>query len=460
MLRRAAVLAVLGGLLALPSAASAQQSTSYVSGVGTDFDPCTQAAPCKTFQGAYSKTDAGGEIIALNSGGYGTVAITHAITIRAVNVTGGVLTNSGNGININAAATDDVILDGLEFEGLNTSGAGVQIFSAHNVVIANSSVRGFATGVRFTPTSAGTQLTLRDDQVYGNTIGVSASPGTAATGTGVLIQRSELSGTTCGVALLGSSTGGATPCGNGPASTPAFRVDIKDSTLADDTSTALYVRGGSATASINNNRFTGNAVGLSAVDGGRIIDNLYNVFSGNGTNGVATPGGETGPPGSAGGGGGAGAPGTAGPAGSSGPQGPAGPDGANGAAGPDGAAGPPGPPGPAGVTGGVGASGPPGTDGAPGPEGPAGPKGKTGAAGAAGARGPAGPVGGVTCEVTKSKRARKVKVTCTIAAASTRTARLTRAGRVIASRRVRAGTRRVTFRVRGQRTGRYRLMLG
>src|SRR5260221_4167848 len=60
---------------------SAQASRTWVSGVGDDANPCSRTAPCKTFAGAISKTAAGGEIDALDPGGFGAGTITKAITI-------------------------------------------------------------------------------------------------------------------------------------------------------------------------------------------------------------------------------------------------------------------------------------------------------------------------------------------------------------------------------------------
>src|SRR5438128_323295 len=76
------VLAALSLGLALPSLAAAQATRTWVSGVGDDANPCSRTAPCKTFAGAISKTAAGGEISALDPGGYGAVTITKAITIN------------------------------------------------------------------------------------------------------------------------------------------------------------------------------------------------------------------------------------------------------------------------------------------------------------------------------------------------------------------------------------------
>src|SRR5947209_14665799 len=100
-------LTVLVLALAIPSLARAQATRTFVSGVGNDANPCSRTAPCKTFAGAISKTAAGGEIDALDPGGFGAVTITKAITIDG----GGgqvasVLVSGTNGIIVQAGVND------------------------------------------------------------------------------------------------------------------------------------------------------------------------------------------------------------------------------------------------------------------------------------------------------------------------------------------------------------------
>src|SRR5205807_5391143 len=75
------VLAIAAFMLAVASMAQAQATRTWVSGVGDDVNPCSRTAPCKTFAGAISKTAIGGEINCIDSGGFGSVTITKAITI-------------------------------------------------------------------------------------------------------------------------------------------------------------------------------------------------------------------------------------------------------------------------------------------------------------------------------------------------------------------------------------------
>ena len=80
------------------TAAFAQASRTWVSGVGDDANPCSRTAPCKTFAGAISKTAAGGEINVLDPGGFGALTITKAITVDGSGGSlAGVLVSGTNG---------------------------------------------------------------------------------------------------------------------------------------------------------------------------------------------------------------------------------------------------------------------------------------------------------------------------------------------------------------------------
>src|SRR5881628_122940 len=96
------ILAVAVFGLAISSVAKAQASRTWVSGVGDDANPCSRTAPCKTFAGAISKTAAGGEIDALDPGGFGAVTITKGMTIDGGPNAGGILSSGVQGVIINA----------------------------------------------------------------------------------------------------------------------------------------------------------------------------------------------------------------------------------------------------------------------------------------------------------------------------------------------------------------------
>src|SRR6476620_9157042 len=115
------VLAIATFMFATVSIAQAQASRTWVSGVGDDANPCSRTAPCKTWAGAISKTAAGGEIDALDPGGFGAVTITKAITIDGHNTQASILASGVTGVIINAGDTDVVTLRGLSINGAGST---------------------------------------------------------------------------------------------------------------------------------------------------------------------------------------------------------------------------------------------------------------------------------------------------------------------------------------------------
>lgn len=109
-------------LLLASTAAFAQNNRSAVSVNGFDTNPCTTTAPCRSFTTALAHTNAGGEVIALDSGGYGAFTITQSVSvIGAPGVHAALTASSGNGVDVSAAAGDSVTIRGLNII-LNGSG--------------------------------------------------------------------------------------------------------------------------------------------------------------------------------------------------------------------------------------------------------------------------------------------------------------------------------------------------
>src|SRR5882762_2594071 len=103
--------------LACTSVASAAPRT-WVSGTGSDANPCTRSSPCATFTGALAKTTAGGEINCVDAGDYGMVTIGKAITIDCAGTLGSILVPpGGDGITIEAGSSDVITLRNLSIDG-------------------------------------------------------------------------------------------------------------------------------------------------------------------------------------------------------------------------------------------------------------------------------------------------------------------------------------------------------
>ncbi|HEX8709500.1 MAG TPA: hypothetical protein VF723_14745, partial [Pyrinomonadaceae bacterium] len=157
------ILTTLVFTLAFASLAQAQATRTWVSGVGDDVNPCSRTAPCKTFSGAISKTAEGGEINALDPGGFGTLTITKAITVDGTTGQGfgGVLASGASGFTVNicggtaAGCTNAhpsdavVILRNLSINGMNqTTGpgvSGVRYLEGARVFVENCTIFGFNT---------------------------------------------------------------------------------------------------------------------------------------------------------------------------------------------------------------------------------------------------------------------------------------------------------------------------
>jgi hypothetical protein len=161
------------GLVLFASAASAQATRTWVSGVGDDANPCSRTAPCKTFAGAISKTATGGEINVLDPGGFGGVTITKSITISSEGFEAGVLVSGTNAIIINATTTSDVVLRGLDIEGLGTGLDGIKVLGGlKSLHVENCTINAFrgtnGSGIEIATTTAGTTRVFVEDTIIRN----------------------------------------------------------------------------------------------------------------------------------------------------------------------------------------------------------------------------------------------------------------------------------------------------
>jgi hypothetical protein len=230
------------------SPAAAQATRTWISGVGDDVNPCSRTAPCKTWAGAIAKTAATGEINCLDSGGFGAVTITKSITLRCVGVEAGVLVAATSGITINAAATDKVVIEGLDIEGLSGIGGsihGINIISARDVVVRDTSIRGF----QGTATSSG----------------IMVNAGTQAS---VVVENSIILNNNVGITVISAG-------GNGAAR-------VYGSSIVGNLIAGLRVSGVGNKAEISDNRIIRTPKSLEILLGGSISSYGDNVLSAGG----------------------------------------------------------------------------------------------------------------------------------------------------------------------------------
>ncbi|MDP9106112.1 MAG: hypothetical protein M3N49_09275 [Candidatus Eremiobacteraeota bacterium] len=246
---------------AMTSAAQAQATRTWVSGLGDDANPCSRTAPCKTFPGAYSKTAVGGEIDVVDPGGFGSISIGHSITIDG----GGgymasILVSGTNAVVINAGANDDVILRNIWMTGVAdyvSPGLNGVIFQAgrqlsiEHCVIENFSQAGVAMG-----TMNAARLVIKDSEInYAGADGVVAA--SAGSVSSVSISNSQVT---------------HTKTGNGVHAGPNVSMQVSYSTIANNINgDGLRAEGGPfGNIQAENSTISENNVGVHALNGSTI----------------------------------------------------------------------------------------------------------------------------------------------------------------------------------------------
>ena len=135
---RLALVALAAVIVATPSLAIQR---TFVASYGNDANACTPASPCRSFTAALLKTSGFGEIIVLDSAGYGPVTIAKSVSIIAPQgIYAGITVPSGDGITVNGPLSAIVVLRGLTVNGQFTGGVGINIKSAARVNIEGCAI--------------------------------------------------------------------------------------------------------------------------------------------------------------------------------------------------------------------------------------------------------------------------------------------------------------------------------
>jgi hypothetical protein len=201
-------LGFLGCLFLGSSLAFAQATRTWVSASGgSDANPCSRTAPCLTFAGAIAKTAPGGEIDALDAGGFGSVTITQPITISGVGTMGSILSSGVQGIVIDIASPTPPLTDTVTIRNIQINGAGVSlgtngihVFGGTTVILDHVNIYGFATNAVLTE---GTSKVSVVDGVFFNNSGIALHSTVSST---LTVENSEITGNNIAVqADLGST---------------------------------------------------------------------------------------------------------------------------------------------------------------------------------------------------------------------------------------------------------------
>ena len=156
----------------VPAVSSGTTPRTFVSSFGLDSNPCLRTSPCRNFAAAVAQTAPGGEVVALDSAGYGPVTLSTSITLVAPpGVYAGINVTTGNAVFISGTTASDVIvLRGLTIEGRGSGGTGIsagaffqgQIIDVGALLVENCVVDGFDSGLSFATASPQSRLFVRD----------------------------------------------------------------------------------------------------------------------------------------------------------------------------------------------------------------------------------------------------------------------------------------------------------
>jgi len=277
MLRLLAATA-LCALLGVPHSLLAAATRTHVASSGNDANAafsCDYAHPCRTFAVALANTTPGGEILAIDSSGYGKLVIDRSVSIVAApGVFAGIGVGAGGNATGVAIATAgvNVVLRGLTLTGQggtsgidmsngaglsvencdfsNFTGAGVTVSTPASVRIVDSLFRDNDRGATF---SMGATTTISGSRFLGNTTGGIDTYGGSLTPTTTDISDSFVTGGTGLSGILASSS-----------VTGAARVAVTRSTVSNS-HYGIYsygAGGGSSTISVSETTVTGNDIGL------------------------------------------------------------------------------------------------------------------------------------------------------------------------------------------------------
>jgi hypothetical protein len=290
---------VVGFFLCLTgSLAFGASNRTWVSGgTGTNNPNCSRTQPCDTFQHALAVTNAGGEIDILDPGDFQPVNITQSVSIVADGVLGGIFASGGNGITVNAGASDVVVLRGLTIDGDGTGfAAGIQLNSGGTLHIESCTINNFSFDGIIVGPSASSQVFIKDTITRNNaSSGIQFASSGSATVTGSLdnvrtennVNGLEADNNT-NVSVRNSVSAGNRSSGFVAFSTGGRAVINLESTIAPGNGTGVRADGANATINMSNVAVVNNGTGLSSSSGGHVVSFGNNKITDNTTNGSPT----------------------------------------------------------------------------------------------------------------------------------------------------------------------------
>jgi hypothetical protein len=249
------------------------QRTFVSAASGSDANPCSRTEPCRNFAAAIALTLPGGEVIVLDSGGYGVFDINRAVNIEApAGVFAGIAVFSGAGIEVAAGSSETVSLRGITLNGLGGS-SGIDFLTGKLLHIERCAVSHLTTGI--SNLQAGTLL-VNDTSLVDSEMSISLGNGSQLVR--CLIDHCLIQGGTDGISIFQPS-----------------KVVIRNSVLAGvgetiGISVNSIVSGQKAEATVENCTVLGFTTGIRAFvsGGGTLMTRVSNSTITHNQEGVST----------------------------------------------------------------------------------------------------------------------------------------------------------------------------
>lgn len=155
-------------------AARAQSVRTFVSTSGIDNATCSKVDPCRTFTAAAMAVNAGGEIVPLDSGGYGAFTITKSLAVLAPGgIQASIAPTFGPAITVFAAPGDKVTLRGLLLNDQGSSSYGIEFRGGSTLHVRQCEIVGFGFGLWATRSGSDVFVHVSDTIFRDGTHGVS-----------------------------------------------------------------------------------------------------------------------------------------------------------------------------------------------------------------------------------------------------------------------------------------------
>jgi hypothetical protein len=256
----------LAATLPVISAHATARDRVFVASYGSDANPCTFGSPCKTFQNAVNVVAPGGEVTAIDSAGFGPIAINKSVTITSpAGIEAGVVpVAGGDAIDINAGPTDVIVLRSLTLNGSGIGYNGIVFDAGASLTVSDCVVENFnytgsgsttGNGILMQPTSGTVSFTITNSTFSNNgNVGLSYSPpaGSTATANGV-INYVVAADNGDGIDVNTGSGGGSTAVG------------IANSVTSNNSQHGIYLQNNNALkVSIDNSIASSNSYGIFA----------------------------------------------------------------------------------------------------------------------------------------------------------------------------------------------------